>query len=186
MFDISKIPKSSWISKKLSLRPSRLHGSGVFSSENLKQHEKIIRWGGSVFAIDDIRNGKARQHTNVGISETLLLGMHPDQELTIDDYMNHSCAPNVSMTDPITIVARTDIEAGVELVADYAMWLNDPSYMMKVSCNCQSSQCRHRITGNDWSLNSFIQENYGHASPFINERIRKLKGWKNESTNYGW
>jgi SET domain-containing protein len=171
------IRKQSWISGKLCLRHSHVHGQGIFALSPIASGEILIIWGGTVFTVEEVRNGEALQHTNVGISETHLLGSSPLQELTIDDYMNHSCTPNVSMRDATTIVARHGIDEGVEIVADYAMWLNDPMYQMKNLCTCGSERCRYRITGEDWRLEKFIEFNYGHASPFVNERIRVLKGW---------
>lgn len=75
------------------------------------------------------------------------------------------------MEGAFTIVAKRDVEAGEELTIDYALWEADENYISSWECNCGSSRCRKRVTGNDWRL-AELQERYkGHFTPLINKRI---------------
>jgi len=99
------------------------------------------------------------------------LGDAPDGEDYAADDTNHSCDPNLWMKDEITLMARREIAAGEELMADYMMWEANEDYRAAWQCSCGSPLCRRNITGRDWRLPE-LQETYrNHFSPFLNERI---------------
>ena len=166
--------EQSWISPKLYTAPSSIQGTGVFTRQPIKVEEIVIVWGGQLFTQTDIDKGRVRQQTMVAIDEGLYLAEPYDADLFIDDYMNHSCDPNVFMKDEVTLIARRSIEAGEELTLDYATWLNDPSYVLNTECNCRTPNCRKIMTGNDWKRPDVQKAYRGHFSPFINHRIESL------------
>src|SRR5437588_6511308 len=150
MIDFSLIPPVSWVLPSLEVRPSEIHGSGVFTPSPIRADEVVVVWGGVIITIDEFKAGKGLQHTNVGIDEGIYLASPPTEGITTDDYMNHSCDPNLWLRDEITLVARRDIKANEELTLDYATEVADEEYVMKDPCNCQGSSCRKLITGRDW------------------------------------
>ncbi len=86
-------------------------------------------------------------------------------------FMNHSCDPNVWMTDAVTLVARRGIPTGEELTVDYALFEADEGFTAKWTCACGSNLCRKRVTGRDWRRPD-LQERYaGHFLPLIARRI---------------
>ena|SRR5258708_3765179 len=165
----------SWISSKLELRKSSIHGTGIFTKKRIKKGEVTIIWGGIVFTDQDVANGRVKEHTGVGIGEGLYLGAAENQDSSADDYMNHSCNPNIWMKDEVTLIASRNIEKDEELTADYVIWLNNEEYVMKNICYCGSPTCRNKITGKDWRSIELQLKYKNHFSPFINERIRRLK-----------
>lgn len=168
-----KYRTESWISEKLELRNSAVHGQGVFTKEKISKGEVVIIWGGEVVTAEDFYNGNGQKHTNVGIDENLFLVASNTDEKTVDDFMNHSCDANLWLEDEVTLSAKRDIEQGEELFLDYAIEIGDEGYVMKNPCFCNSENCRRSITGNDWKLQN-VQDLYkNHFSPFINERIKK-------------
>ena len=169
--DPAQIPKRSVVHPALTVGSSIIDGQGVITREKLKRGTAVITWGGRVFTAAEVKGGAGRQHTLVGISENLLLGNPTDEPPSTDDYMNHSCSPNVGMSNEITIVTMRDIAAGDELVADYAVWLNNEEYVMKRKCNCRSPHCRGTIRGTDWRLPEVQRINAGFFSPFIARKI---------------
>lgn len=170
-----KPPNQSWLVDGLILAPSSIDGVGLFTSRPFSKGELLIVWGGIVFTRADIESGKGRRHTIVAIDEGLYLANPAEKNPDIDDFVNHSCNPNIWMRDAISIEAARDILAGEELVADYAIWLDDPEYVMNKPCNCGAPWCRRRITGRDWLLPEVQERNYPHFSPFLNRRIKQLK-----------
>lgn len=63
-----------------------------------------------------------------------------------DDYINHSCEPNLAFTeDGRHFVAIRDIKAGEEVVFDYATAEDDPEWT--VECLCGSAKCRGTLAG---------------------------------------
>lgn len=170
--------EKSWISEKLELRNSVIHGKGVFTKEKLMSGEIVIVWGGTIVTVDEFKNGEGLPHTNVGVGENLFLVTPRGDEKSIDDYMNHNCNANLWLKDEVTLIAKRDIEPNEELFIDYAIELADPSYIMKCECICGSTNCRKTITGKDWMLPE-VQDLYkDHFSPFINEKIINLKYMK--------
>lgn len=163
--------KESWWLEGLYLDASPIHGQGIFTSRPIAKGTVVIRWGGVVFTDEDLKTGRVREHTYVGIGSNLYLANEADKAPTLDDYINHSCDGNLWMVDEVTLEARRNILVADELTADYALWLNKPDYRMKNSCVCRSQNCRQVITGIDWQRDDVQERNRGHFSPFINKLI---------------
>jgi len=51
-------------------------------------------------------------------------------------YINHSCDSNLWMKDAYTLIAKTDINRGEEITADYVLWEADEAYVSKWNCKC--------------------------------------------------
>lgn len=180
--------QAEWLDLLVQLRPSPISGQGLFARALIKQGEVVVIWGGLVFTKADVDAGKAAKGSTVAIGEGVYLGYPAedyDQERDdLGDFLNHSCDPTLWMQDEVTLVARRDIYGDDELTADYAMWEADDTYVAPWTCQCGSPQCRGRITGHDWRL-ADVQERYAeHFSPFLNERIRRLKEAPSQQLTY--
>lgn len=169
------IPTESWVHPALVLRPSPIDGQGIFTLVSLLPNTRVIAWGGEIFTSAQVLSGCGRQHTLVGIAEDIYLGNDAEAPPGIEDYMNHSCDPNVGMRDSITLVTTREVSAGEELTADYAIWLNDETYLMKRECNCKAALCRQIVRGTDWRKPSVQMRNAGFFSPFIELRIEAAR-----------
>ncbi len=128
-------------------------------------------WGGRLFNRDEIRSGKAKPNSVSGFCEGLYLGQEIGDPDMPDQFLNHSCDPNLWMTDEVTLVARRNIKPGDEITADYAMWEIDSDWRMDNVCNCGALLCRGMITGEDWRLKEIQMRYAGHFLPLINKRI---------------
>ncbi len=161
--------RRSWVDPRLEVRPSPVHGTGVFAKEPIRRGEVVAVWGGVVMTEEDIKAGRAKPRTTAEIGEGLYLAGEQGDEYQADDFLNHSCDPNLWMEDEVTLVARRDIASDEEVTIDYAMWGSNPNW---TECLCESPLCRGRVTPEDWRLPE-LQERYGeHFSPFIKHRIR--------------
>lgn len=161
------------------MRDTRTRGRGSFARASIRVGEIVTIWGGQVFTIADVAAGKTKKGTVSAIAEDRVLAAHAGAPSPDDQFLNHSCDPNVWLRDEVTLVARRDIAAGEELTADYVFWEYDEDYVARWECACGSSLCRGRLTGRDWRRRA-LQERYdGHFSPFINERIARLKNTLN-------
>ncbi|MGH2562766.1 MAG: SET domain-containing protein [Thermomicrobiales bacterium] len=167
-------PAKTWIDERVEVRPSPIGGMGTFARAPIAAGEVVFRWGGVLFTPEEIRAGKAKPGTVAAIDEGVYLAAPADDEGDASDFTNHSCDPNLWMTDAVTLVARRDVPADEELTGDYAMWEVDEEYVAAWACRCGSPLCRGRLTGRAWRLPE-LQERYrGHFSPFINRRIDAL------------
>lgn len=171
-----KYRKESWISSKVEVRNSPLHGLGLFAKEPIKKDEVVVIWGGNFMnesdALNIMRPGKVLQQIDNDLFDVF------DYETRHEDPSynhNHSCDPNTWMKDEVTITARRDIEAGEELTIDYAMFVIDDDYVMAGECKCGSGMCRHKITGKDWQIKDVQKRYKDHFSPYLNRKIEKSK-----------
>jgi len=160
--------------KKLYIDKSDINGIGLFSDELIDIGDKILVFGGTIFNDIDISNNLVDPKTTIAISETKWLGNRLNSPKDLDDYINHSCQPNTWMIDEVTLVASKKILPKEEITADYAIWLNDNSYLLTEECNCNATLCRKKISGTDWMRLDVIKSLQGHFSPFINDRVRIL------------
>lgn len=164
----------SWIDPRIEIRDSPIGGRGMFACEAINAGEIVIVWGGIVLSRKDLENGNYRPATLAAIAEDLWLGDALGGEDFAADYTNHSCDPNLWMTDENTLAARRAIVGGEELTADYMMWEANEDYRAAWLCNCGSAFCRKRISGGGWKLPELQRRYKDHFSPFLNERIAKL------------
>ena len=164
----------SWLDPRLEVRSSPIHGKGFFASRPFQAGDIVIVFGGTLFSMPDVESGKANTRTLMLIDDGLWLGNRVDQPLGEDYFVNHSCDPNLWMTDEVTLVARRDIPAQEEVTMDYAMHFADPDWNMRTPCRCGSTRCRGTITGKDWLLEDLQKRYREHFSPFLNKRIERL------------
>jgi uncharacterized protein len=171
---LQRIQPLSWIDPRLEARASSIHGRGLFATAPIRQGEVVIAWGGVLFTWEDICAGKAVEHGYAAIRKGVFLGHTTEEGNSDEDFMNHSCNPNLWMTDEITWVAKRDIHAGEEVTGDCAMyWGDDGGDAMTWECHCGSALCRKKFTTQDWQMPE-LHERYGnHFAPYINEHIKQ-------------
>ncbi len=163
--------KESWINPKVEVRNSEFGGKGLFAKETIEKDEIVIVWGGTLMTEETIKRGNYRKGTSVEIGEGMYFAGKPSESPGTDDFLNHSCDPNLWLKDEVTLIMRRDIEKDEELTADYGTWVSRPEW--KMECRCGSRLCRKMITGNDWK-SAGLQKGYGdHLSPYLKERIKK-------------
>jgi len=167
-------PARSWNHPALVVRPSPVHGQGVFTTAPLPVGTTVMVWGGVVLLREQLGHVRNR-HAVVAVGEGVYLGENADGSASADSWLNHSCDPNVWLADAVTVVARRDIAVGEEVVIDQALYLT-PDTAWAFDCRCGSPLCRGRVTAFDWRRPD-LQALYGaHVSPFIAARIRALSG----------
>ena len=179
----------SWMSPKLEIRSSSIHGKGVFAKKDIKKDEILFVISGYVITVEDDNktNDKFVIDYEIDLSEDFSIGpLKPsDMELMPQHYINHSCNPNAGINGQVFIVAMRNISRGEEIVYDYAMVTsrNERSNLhFKMKCFCGSKNCRKIIKEDDWKIPE-LQERYdGYFQWAIQEKINKLKS-KNKNKN---
>src|SRR5437660_1689084 len=165
-------PPPTWYDPRVEVRPSAIQGMGMFASQPIHEGEIVVKIGGSIMTEEEFRAyiSTVARYNAVQIGE----GLHLVDVPTSLGGMNHCCDANLWMHDEVTVVARRAITAGEELTQDYALYTISPTWSMQ-PCRCGMPVCRQVITGNDWQRPD-VQERYrDHFSPFLNERIRRLR-----------
>lgn len=162
-----------FMSDKVVTRPRPETGAfGVIAVEAIPKGEIISIWGGTVVSSENLsRLPESAQCHTVQIEENFYLTSLPGPESA--DYINHSCDPNLGMSDSITMVAMRDINPGEEVCFDYAM--TDSTPFDEFECECGSYCCRGRVTGNDWQLTELWDRYDGHFSPYLQRKIDRIR-----------
>lgn len=123
------------------VRTSTIAGTGVFAKRHINRGEVILPLTGLRLHESEI------SEVNRSLS---LLQVEEDEYLmatgTIDDFLNHSCDPNLAFTpDGQAFFALRDIEKNEELCWDYSTCENDAQWSM--DCLCGTAACRGKVTG---------------------------------------
>jgi hypothetical protein len=172
-----QIPPHPWHDPRIELRASLRGGCGLFASEPIRASETLLIWGGASYtdavgAQEAVRSGKAVMQWDTGAYSVEIDDDDDDDPAFM---INHGCDPNVWMQDAFRLVARRDIAAGQELLADYALWETSEPYVASWECHCGSPMCRGRITGRDWRRPDLRERYRGHFSPVLEERIARVE-----------
>src|SRR5215469_6779680 len=162
----------SYISPKAAVKPSPIHGRGLFAVEPISAGEIVCVKGGHIFERKQL--GKANElfgPAEIQIAENLFIGpLDTGSREGSMLFTNHSCDPNIGVQGQIVFVAMRDIAAGEELTHDWATTDND-SYEME--CHCGAANCRKNITGQDWR-NPELQRKYDRfMSSYLQEKNGK-------------
>ena len=145
-------------SDSVAVKPSRIHGQGLYASRRFTKGEIVLTWNSSreisQKEFEALPEEDRRYVVDRGALPLLLIGK-PER------YVNHSCAPNTTNGERCDIALR-DIEIGEEITTDYAdAYIRDGS----MKCSCGSPHCRGGVTGKSPVVkdkNSFVQR-YWHA-----------------------
>ncbi len=147
----------------LTVRPSKIHGQGVFAN-------KAFFPGEVVLVIDDsdpvLDRSKLTPEEEIFID--VFVGVDGTPRTTWmkppERFINHSCDPNCYvLTDLGSGLRRTwalkDIRVGDELTWDYALNIWE-EWIGPVPCHCGAGNCRRTIQGNYFTLPRAIQRRY--------------------------
>ena len=88
-----------------------------------------------------------------------------------DNFINHSCDPNLRYDTAGNVVAARDIRKGEEVFIDYGFFV--VNFDEPFTCTCGTRSCRGRIRRQDWKK---LAATYGMNMPrFLHSRIATLK-----------
>jgi hypothetical protein len=157
------------------VRPSPIHGRGLFATRPIRRGEVVAVKGGHVFDRAALRRAPARAAVAyVQIGAGRYIGALRPREVAANKlYLNHSCAPNVGIRGEITFVAMRDVRAGEELTYDWAMEEDAPA---RTRCRCRAPGCRGVLTGRDWTIAALQRRYRGYFSAHLAEKIAAARG----------
>lgn len=165
----------SWISPKVELRKSPIHGEGLFAKVRIAKDEVIAYKSGYLLESDEFdKLPNDCKAAGLQIDDNVFIA--PKKVSEAKDVMvgiNHSCAPNVGICGQIDTTAMRDIEPGEELTGDYVVAYQNEYF--NFTCNCGSNNCRGVVTSDDWK-NLELQQRYrGYFSMYLQKMIDNEK-----------
>ena len=150
--------KMKWLTKK-----SKIHGTGVYASEDIPKNTKIIEYIGEKISKKegDVRSEKRiRRYLNSKETGSVYI-FELNSKYDIDGskrynkarYINHSCSPNCEVDiirGRIWISSIKKIKKGDELFYDYGYEFDKDDYKDHV-CKCGAKNCiGYIISSDDW------------------------------------
>jgi uncharacterized protein len=159
-------------SPKTEVRPSPIHGTGLFAAHAIATGEIVAVKGGHVLTR---AQWTALEPTlgaaDIQIAEDLFIApVRPDHRHGSMLYTNHSCDPNLAIQGQIVLVAMRDIVPGEELTIDWAT-TDDGDY--ELACRCGSPRCRGTVTGKDWMKPELQARYQGWFCWFLQRKIAR-------------
>ena len=117
----------------LERRATPPYGEGIFTRHALKQGVRVITFTGPLLRPEQAPNDL---HC-LQIAPELYMGPSGN----FDDYLNHSCEPNLGFVEgSLTLSTLRDIAAGEQLNWDYSTAMNEPGWSFP--CHCGAGSCR--------------------------------------------
>ena len=159
------------------VRKSKVHGTGVFAENDIKNNTKIIQYIGDKVTKKegDIRSAeRIRRYLNKKNEGSVYI-FELNKKFDIDGspiynkarYINHSCKPNCEVDiikNEIWISSITKIKKGEELNYDYGYPFDEDDYSDHI-CKCNTNKCiGYIISNDDWpKYNKFLKKNKKNA-----------------------
>ena len=163
----------TFCSNKTEVRPSAIHGWGMFARAPIARGEMVAAKGGAVLHLDEWATIEPEVGSaEIQISDNFVVGPrnHAERQSTML-FLNHSCSPNLGVLGQISFVAMRDILQGEELTYDWAM-TDNLDYSM--ACTCRSVECRGQVSGKDW-MRPELQERYAdYFSAYLLAKIKQM------------
>ena len=141
-------PKAARSSTLVEVRPSGVHGRGVYAKRPIRKGTRIIEYTGERTSWEEAPNDPDNPHTfNFGLDNGEVI--NPEIGGNEARWINHSCDPNCEAIededDRVFIYALRNLAAGEELFYDYALELDEPptkELEKEHECRCGSRKCR--------------------------------------------
>jgi hypothetical protein len=162
---------ASYLSPKTAIRPSPIHGRGLFARRAIATGEIVAIKGGHILDRRALARVKGRiAESYIQIADGFFIGAATAAEVKRNKlFINHSCAPNVGILGQIIFVAMRDVRAGEELTYDWAMEENRPA---RTRCRCGAPRCRGLLTGQDWMQPALRRKYRRHLSAYLQQKRR--------------
>lgn len=135
---------NGYVSPDTELRPSSIHGLGLFAKKDIAAGTVVVAWGGHVLTKDEV------DLLPSGISNNYALEIYPgfylvethEDELDASDFPNHSCEPNCAIVNTVMGISLRKISAREEITFDFS----SPSETGEtVDCCCGTTTCKGSV-----------------------------------------
>jgi len=181
-----------WSRTPLASRPSRCD-TGAFATEDLKEGTVVIpKWNESFYdgmegwvrldsrQVKSLPRDAQQLFLRYGLDtdfDQIIGPVDINYVTTPDNFINHSCDPNLRYDAAGNVVAARDIGKGEEVFIDYGCFI--VNFDEPFNCSCGAANCRGRIRRRDWKK---LAATYGMNMPrFLHGRIaRALKAEREE------
>ena len=167
-------PADVWIDERLVVRDSRIEGRGLFFAEDLRAGTEVIRLGGRLVSSVELDSLIAAAAVSPAAPYVDTITIYDDAHLvlpanTVVHFGNHSCDPTLWHVGPYEFTTRRDVRVGDEATIDYGTLSGAEGFDM--ACRCGTTNCRGRVSSEDWRRPDLQDRYRGHWVPALQRRI---------------
>ncbi|PYQ97213.1 MAG: hypothetical protein DMF96_15495 [Acidobacteria bacterium] len=119
--------------ERIVVKPSPIHGCGVFAATRIEAGEVIVDGCREVLSNEEVKALPEEERAFLAVMDGQNVLFHPPAR-----FVNHSCNPNARGSDSRDVAIRV-IEAGEEITVDYVA---EQVPVLKLKCNCKAPTCR--------------------------------------------
>jgi SET domain-containing protein len=119
--------------ERIVVKPSPIHGRGVFAARRIEAGEVIIDGCREVLSNEGVKALPEEECAFLAVINGQNVLFHPPAR-----FVNHSCNPNARGSNNHDVAIRV-IEAGEEITVDY---VTEQVPGLRLECNCQAPNCR--------------------------------------------
>lgn len=98
---------------------------------------------------------------------TLMRPTHGRYVTTFDNFINHSCCPNLAYDHEGNVITRESVRSGEELLIDYGYF--SVNVDAGFACRCGAPHCRGAVLKNDWKL--IARTHPAEVAPFVRAAV---------------
>lgn len=174
-------PEETWLSPKIEVRASPVHGRGTFAVAEIAVGETAEIWGQLWQGMLTAEYTADAARAELGAQRGMVVMQWDDELFSIERrggdpgyFINHCCDPALWFADAFTLEARRLALPGDELTLDYALFEADDSFRAAWMCRCGAACCRGSVTGRDWMRGDLQSRYAGRFTPLLNKRIAAL------------
>ena len=128
----------------VAVRPSRIHGQGVFALTGLPARRKLGELSGEIVGWKEARRRASRSKCIAIVEFEDGMALDATHDSGPFRYVNHSCSPNTYLRrfrHRVEFYALRAIAPGEELTCDYG----ETQHEGTLTCRCGSASCRQRL-----------------------------------------
>jgi hypothetical protein len=184
-----------WSQTPLATRPSRCD-TGAFATEDLDEGTVVIpKWNESFYdgmegwvrldrrQVQQLPSEARQLFLRYGLDldfDQIIGPVDINYVTTPDNFINHSCDPNLRYDAAGNVVAARRIRKGDEVFIDYGCFI--VNFDEPFNCSCGAHNCRGRIRRQDWKK---LAITYGMNMPrFLHSRIAQALSSQREERRY--
>lgn len=126
------------------VRPSRIHGEGVFAVRPIGARRKIGELTGDIISIAEARRRAAKRRCITIVEFDDGMALDATRHAQPLKHVNHSCEPNTYMRrihHRVEFYSLRAIRPGEELTCDYG----ETHHEGTLPCRCGAAKCRGKI-----------------------------------------
>jgi len=124
----------------IEVEESGVHGRGIFARTRIPAGSPVLTCGGKLVGPEAVQDPTIRA---LQVGPDLFL-MEDSDDPRLDDFVNHSCEPNLGFAKgDLVLWSLREIHVGEELLIHYSTTMNERGW--EIPCDCGTATCKGEV-----------------------------------------